>query len=134
MTGPFEIHIFVCTSGGTCPHQGAGAVHAYLKEAVAKAGLRGSVRVNNAGCLDQCGHGPNLVIYPENIWYSHVTVEEARTIFTEHILGGTPVESLRFRPPRPGGHKLPRNASGKPIQRCTLCRQGQATTHAYDGQ
>jgi (2Fe-2S) ferredoxin len=131
--GPFEIHVFVCTSGGTCPHQGSLAVHAYLKEAVARAGLRGKVRVNNAGCLDQCGHGPNLVLYPENIWYSHVTREEAEIIFTEHILGGRPVERFMFRPPALGGHKLARNVGGKPIQGCTLCRAGHATTYAYEG-
>ena len=132
--GPFEIHVFVCTSGGTCPHQGSLAVQAYLKEAVARAGLRGKVRVNNAGCLDQCGHGPNLVIYPENIWYSHVTREEAEIIFTEHILGGRPVERLMFRPPGQGGHKLARNASGRPIEPCSLCRAGHATTYAYEGE
>jgi len=130
--GPFKIHVFVCTGGGTCPHQGAVAIHVYLKEAVARAGLRGKVRVNNAGCLDQCGHGPNLVIYPENVWYSHVTREEAEVIFTEHILGGKPVERLRYRASGPGGHKLARGASGKPIQRCTLCRDGHATTYAYE--
>lgn len=27
--GPYAIHVFVCTSGGTCPHQGSVAVHAY---------------------------------------------------------------------------------------------------------
>ena len=127
---PFEIHIFVCTSGGTCPHQGSAGVHAYLKEAVAKAGLKGKVRVNNSGCLDQCGHGPNLVIYPENIWYSHITREEAEIIFREHILGGRPVERLFFRSPKPGGHKLPRNKDGKPIERCSVCRDGQVTTYA----
>ena len=131
--GPFEIHVFVCTTGGTCPHQGSVAVHAYLKEAVAKAGLKGKVRVNNSGCLDQCGHGPNLVIYPENVWYSHVTREEAEIIFNEHILGGRPVERLLFRSPTPGGHKLARNKDGKPMERCTLCRDGQATTFAYEG-
>lgn len=132
--GPFEIHVFVCTGGGTCPHQGSVAVHAYLKEADAKAGLRGRVRVNNAGCLDQCGHGPNLVVYPDNVWYSHITRAEAEVIFTEHILGGRPVEHLMFRPPRPGGDKLARNASGKPIQRCTICRDGHAITHACEGE
>lgn len=131
--GPFEIHVFVCTSGGTCPHQGSVAVHAYLKEAVAKAGLKGKVRVNNSGCLDQCGHGPNLVMYPENVWYSHVTREEAEVIFTEHILKGQPVERLRYHPPKPGGHKLARNKEGKAIERCTLCRLGHATTYAYEG-
>jgi (2Fe-2S) ferredoxin len=133
LEGVFEIHVFVCTSGGTCPHQGSVAVHAYLKEAVAKAGLKGKVRVNNAGCLDQCGHGPNLVIYPENVWYSHVTREEAELIFTEHVLGGRPVQRLRYHPPMPGGQKLTRNKEGKPIERCTLCRNGQATTYACEG-
>jgi (2Fe-2S) ferredoxin len=131
--GPFAVHVFVCTGGGTCPHQGAGSVHAYLKQAVATTGLKGKVRVNNSGCLDQCGHGPNLVIYPQNIWYSHVTREEAEAILTEHILGGRPVERLMFRAPKPGGHKLARNKNGKPVERCTLCRMGQATTHAYEG-
>jgi (2Fe-2S) ferredoxin len=131
--GPFEIHVFVCATEGTCPHQGALQVHAYLKEAVAKAGLKGKVRVNNAGCLDQCGHGPNLVIYPENVWYSHVTREEAEIIFTEHILRSRPVERLLFRPPKSGGHKLARKGDGKPVERCTVCRGGRATTHAYEG-
>jgi (2Fe-2S) ferredoxin len=128
--GPFEVHVFVCTTGGTCPHQGSLQVHAFLKEAVAKAGLKGRVRINHAGCLDQCGHGPNLVIYPEGIWYSHVTREEAESIFTQHILGGKPVEHLLFRPPKPGGHKLVRGRDGRPIEACTLCRGGRATTHA----
>jgi (2Fe-2S) ferredoxin len=130
--GPFEIHVFVCTSGGTCPHQGSIAVHAYLKEAVARAGLRGRVRVNNSGCLDQCGHGPTIVIYPENVWYSHVTREDAEVIFTEHIVGGKPVERFRFRAPKPGGHKLARNRDGRPVERCTLCREGLAPTYAYE--
>lgn len=130
---PFEIHIFVCTSGGTCPQQGALQVHAYLKEAVARAGLRGTVRVNNSGCLDQCGHGPNLVVYPENVWYSQVTREGAEVIFYEHILGGRPVERLLFRPPKAGGLKLARNKDGRPVESCTLCRGGQATTFAYEG-
>ncbi len=127
---PFAVHIFVCTGGGTCPKQGSLAVHAFLKEAVAKAGLKGKVRVNHAGCLDQCGHGPNLVVYPENVWYSHVTREEAEEIFTRHILGGQPVERLIYRPPTPGGNKLVRGSHGRPTEQCTLCRGGKAITHA----
>ena len=29
---PYAIHLFVCTSGGTCPHQGAAEVHAFLRK------------------------------------------------------------------------------------------------------
>ncbi len=131
---PFEIHIFVCTSGGTCPQQGSEAVHAFLKEAVLRAKLKGKVRVNHAGCLDQCGHGPMVVVYPENVWYSHVSVEDAQTIFAEHILGGRPVEHLQFRPPCPGANKLARDPEGRPIERCASCRGGRAETAAYAGK
>jgi (2Fe-2S) ferredoxin len=131
---PFEIHVFVCTSGGTCPHQGAAEVHAFFKEAVQRAKLKSKIRVNNAGCLDQCGHGPVVAIYPENVWYSHVSLEEAEAIFTQHILGGRPVEHLRFRAPGPGAHKLARHPDGRPIERCTLCRGGQAITAGYAGE
>ena len=119
---PFALHVFVCTGGGTCPQQGSSAVHAYLKGAVAQAGLRDKVRINQSGCLDQCGHGPMVVVYPDNVWYSHVSLDDAKLIFSEHILGGRPVEQLRFHAPAPGGHKLRRDAAGLPLERCTICR------------
>ncbi len=130
---PFATHVFVCTGGGTCPHQGSVAVHQALKEAVARANLNSRVRVNHAGCLDQCGHGPMVVIYPDNVWYSHVTVEEAQIIFSQHILGGRPVEELRFRVGEPGAHKLARDHEGKPIERCSHCRNGRANTAGFSG-
>lgn len=130
---PYAVHVFVCTSGGTCPHQGAAEVHAFFKEAVLRNRLKAKVRVNHAGCLDQCGHGPMVVIYPESVWYSHVSVEDAEVIFTEHILGGRPVEHLRFQPPHPGANKLARDPEGKPVERCTLCRGGRAVTAGYAG-
>ena len=131
---PYDVHVFVCTGGGTCPNQGAAEVHAFLKEAVLRAKLKTRVRVNHAGCLDQCGHGPVVVIYPENVWYSHVSVEDAEVIFTQHILAGRPVEHLRFRSPGPGAHKLARDRDGRPIERCPLCRSGQAVTAGYAGE
>ena len=131
---PFAMHVFVCTGGGTCPHQGSASVHAFLKEAVVRAGLKSRVRVNHAGCLDQCGHGPMVVIYPDNVWYSHVTVEEAKIIFSQHILEGRPVEELRFRVGELGAHKLVRDPGGQPTERCTHCRGGRADTAGYEGE
>ena len=125
---PFATLVFVCTGGGTCPHQGSAAVHAFMKEAVARAKLKSRVRVNHAGCLDQCGHGPMVVIYPDNVWYSHITVEEAQIIFSQHILGGSPVEGLRFRVGETGAHKLARDDAGRPTERCAHCRNGRAKT------
>jgi len=107
--GPFEKHVFVCTSGTRCPAGDVDSriVHARLKELVKQEKLGVSVRVNNSGCLDQCGHGPMIAVYPENVWYCAVRVEDADAIFQEHLVEGRPVERLRYHPAQPGPNKRP---------------------------
>lgn len=114
----FERHVFVCTSGKYCPAiDGDGlGVHARLKQLVAEAGLGGRVRVNHAGCLDQCGFGPMVVVYPENVWYWGVTPEDVPEIVRSHLVGGRPVARLIYRN-RPGKNKLPRDEQGHPVGR-----------------
>jgi (2Fe-2S) ferredoxin len=103
--GQYKHHIFVCTSGKTCPLDGSIHVHAVLKKAVAAAGMRGDVRVNNAGCMNQCGHGPMVVVYPEDIWYCQVDEEGARRIVDEHLMRGVIVDKYRYIAP-PGDNKI----------------------------
>jgi len=67
-----------------------------FKQKLAERGLRGKVRANQSGCLDQCEHGPNLVIYPEAVWYGGITLGDVEEIIESHILGGRPVERLRL--------------------------------------
>jgi (2Fe-2S) ferredoxin len=93
-------------------------VHAALKQQVAAAGLRDRVRVNHSGCMDQCGHGPMVVIYPETVWYAGVRPEDVEEIVREHLVGGRPVERLRYRN-RPGKNKLPRDDHNRAIGRPT---------------
>lgn len=113
--GPFERHLFVCTSGEYCPITDGDSkeIHRAFKAAVAEAGLRGKVRVNNSGCLDQCGHGPNAVVYPDNVWYSHLTLEDVPVIVEQHLKNGQPVERLMYHPPRKGANKLQRDDNHK---------------------
>ena len=102
--GQYERHVFVCTSGKTCSQQGGDAVHAELKRRVKEAGLKGRVRVNRAGCMNQCGHGPMVVVYPENVWYARVDLRGARRIADEHLRGGRVVREYRYVAP-PGDNK-----------------------------
>ena len=80
-------------------------VHSTLKKLAAAAGLKGNVRVNHSGCMNQCGHGPMVVVYPDDVWYAHVDEEGARRIVDEHLIGGDVVESYRYIAP-PGDNKL----------------------------
>jgi len=95
--GPFERHVFVCVSGGTCPSQGAEAVHAAMKSAAKDACGPAAVRVNKSGCLGQCGHGPVVCVYPENVWYAGVRPEDVPELVERHLVRGEPVERLLFR-------------------------------------
>ncbi len=99
---PYERHVFVCTGGKVCPTQGSEAVHALLKEGVFAAGAGDRVRVNKAGCFAQCGHGPMVVVHPENRWYAAVTAADAEEILRADLLGGATVERLLHAPAAPG--------------------------------
>jgi (2Fe-2S) ferredoxin len=69
-----------------------------MKSAAKKAGLKGRVRVNAAGCIDQCEHGVTVVVYPEQVWYGFVTMQDVSEIVESHLIHGKPVERLRLAP------------------------------------
>jgi (2Fe-2S) ferredoxin len=105
---PYERHVFVCVNErdardprGCCSAKAAAEVCARLKQLAHGARLRGRVRINKAGCLDQCARGVALVVYPEAVWYGRVTVADVDELFEEHVLNGRPVERLRLDSMRP---------------------------------
>ncbi|MHB1674261.1 MAG: (2Fe-2S) ferredoxin domain-containing protein [Acidobacteriaceae bacterium] len=97
----YRRHVFVCinqrepgSARPSCNANGKSQLHTQLKQAVDAAGLKGTVRVNKAGCLDQCEHGPNVVVYPEAVWYGHVSTADVAEIVASHLVAGQPVERL----------------------------------------
>jgi len=103
-TIPYKRHIFICTNRrdidnpkGSCANRGAEEICTAFKKAVAERGLRADMRANASGCLDQCAHGPTVVVYPEGIWYSVKTTAEVDEIVEEHLVNGRPVERLRMK-------------------------------------
>src|SRR5215471_11552565 len=105
--GQYECHVFVCTSGETCPTQGDTEKYVKaLRAGVQKAGKQVEVRINKTGCFSQCGNGPMIVVYPDDVWYAGVQESDLDEILTSHILGGRPVERLRYAPGVPGANKI----------------------------
>lgn len=100
---PFERHVFVCTNQrpadhprGSCEPSGGEALHKTFKQVLADRGLNRRIRANKSGCLDQCEHGPTVVVYPEAVWYGGVTADDVAEIVDRHLAGGEPVARLRL--------------------------------------
>lgn len=105
--GQYERHVFVCTSGETCPEQGDTEKFVkILRERAKQVGRPSDVRINKAGCFSQCGRGPMIVFYPDDVWYAGVQESDLEEIFTSHIVAGRPVERLRYAPGKPGANKV----------------------------
>ena len=88
----FQKHLFICNNKRTeddprssCSLRGSNDLIDYAKERIYELGLKEKVRVNKAGCLDACAHGPTMVIYPDDIWYSPKTKEDIEEIITSHV-------------------------------------------------
>ena len=101
---PFERHLFICCNQrppdhprGCCDPDASDALQKAFKKALAERGVS-RVRANKSGCLDQCERGPSVVVYPDNVWYGHVTEADVNEIVEEHIIGGRPVTRLLMFP------------------------------------
>ncbi|MBI2202560.1 MAG: Rieske 2Fe-2S domain-containing protein [Candidatus Rokubacteria bacterium] len=47
-----------------------------------------------------------IVVYPEDVWYAGVTETDLDEIIASHIIGGAPVERLRYAPGVSGANKI----------------------------
>lgn len=94
-----KYRVAVCTAAG-CLSSGAAAVKDALTNSVKEAGLSESVRVFGTGCLGLCDAGPlaQVEIQEEGhvctCLYSRLTAESATQVVNQHLLEGTPVQSL----------------------------------------
>jgi (2Fe-2S) ferredoxin len=114
----YRRHVFVCENErspenprGCCKSKGGIQVRARFKSELATRGLNKIVRANKAGCLDQCEHGITVCVYPEQVWYGGVTVDDVSEIIERHLIGGEYVERLMI----PEQQHLAGARSGSPL-------------------
>jgi NADP-reducing hydrogenase subunit HndC len=81
--------------GGTgCTASGSGKIQEALVSEIKKKGLEDEVKVVQTGCFGLCELGPIMIIYPGDVFYSRVTVDDIPEIVEEHLLKGRVVERL----------------------------------------
>ena len=92
---PFTYHVFICDQKKPegvpgCAAAGSGAVIELLRKEILVQGLIDEVQVTTCGSLGLCEHGPNMVVYPEGIWYCGVKIRDVAEIVQSHFRNGTP--------------------------------------------
>ena len=86
---PYRCHIFVCVNDRhgahkSCADGGGAQIRQALKERINQLQLlAGSIRVSQSGCFGLCSEGPNVLIYPQGIWYSGVRMDDIETIIAK---------------------------------------------------
>lgn len=95
----YPIHVFLCDQQKPegmpcCSARGSAAVIDEMRSQVARRGLLDRVQVTVCGSLGLCERGPNMVVYPEGVWYSGVQPGDVAEIVENHFVHGRPVERL----------------------------------------
>ena len=100
----YDKHIFVCENRrppghprGCCADKNSVKIRDLFKQRLKELGLNASMRANAAGCLDACAHGVTVVVYPEQIWYGGVTLNDVEEIIQEHLIKNQPVVRLKIK-------------------------------------
>ena len=96
---PFRYHVFICDQKKPegvpcCPARGSAATIEALRKEVAARGLLDEVQITTCGSLGVCERGPNLVVYPEGVWYSGVRAEDVPELVESHFVQGRVLERL----------------------------------------
>jgi (2Fe-2S) ferredoxin len=105
----YSRHIFMCTNvrpeghpRGSCSARateagGVEKLRAYMREKAKQLGIE-KIRCNASGCLDRCEFGPNMVIYPEGVWYRYESTQDIDEILETHVKNGGRVGRLMLQP------------------------------------
>jgi (2Fe-2S) ferredoxin/precorrin-6B methylase 2 len=96
---PFRYHVYICDQKKPegvpcCPARGSAETLEALRRQVAARGLIDAVQITTCGSLGVCERGPNLVVYPEGVWYSGVRPEDVPELVESHFVQGRPVDRL----------------------------------------
>lgn len=94
----YKKEILIC--GGTgCKSAQSNLIKSNLEEELKKLNLENEIYVSITGCFGFCEKGPIVKITPDDVFYVHVTPDDAEEIVNEHIVNGNVIERLLYEEP-----------------------------------
>jgi len=92
----YRANLLLCAGTG-CVATGTPKVRDALKAELEKQGLADEIKIVLTGCNGFCAEGPVMLVYPDEIFYQKLTIEEIPKLVEEHFLKGRPYEKLMFK-------------------------------------
>lgn len=85
---PYQKILFVCINRRApneicCAHRDSEAIASQLKERIKAMGLSRMIRVSKSGCQDLCAKGPNVMVFPDFVWYQAVRTDDCERIISD---------------------------------------------------
>ena len=99
----YKKHILVCT-GPRCAPESAPSLYQGLKDKLKELKLHeGPNRIlkSQCHCFGICAGGPIVAVYPEGVWYHHVTPELMDKLIRENLAAGRSVDENLLYPKKP---------------------------------
>ena len=91
-------HVFVCVNCRDSERKSCGDKGLQIRTKLVMLSKEDKhVRINKSGCLDMCEKGPIILIYPENIWYKEVAIEDCDEIHLKSIKSSEVVSRLEIK-------------------------------------
>lgn len=84
---PYKCHLFVCVKTRddgrkSCGNNNSPELRTVLKQEIKDRGWKDVVRVCESSCLGVCAAGPNIMVYPQKIWFSAVSTDDIPQILS----------------------------------------------------
>ena len=86
----------LCCAGTGCTASNSAGIAEEFERVLKNYGLEDEVKVVRTGCFGLCQKGPIVAVYPDKVFYSHVTVEDVEKIVSEHLYKGRVVKELEL--------------------------------------
>ncbi|PKN80971.1 MAG: NADH-quinone oxidoreductase subunit F [Candidatus Cloacimonetes bacterium HGW-Cloacimonetes-1] len=91
-----RIDLLICCGSG-CVSAGALKIKERFHAVLTEKGMTNEINIIETGCMGPCDYGPVMVIYPEGVFYKHVSVDDVSEIVEEHFIKGRPVKRLMMQ-------------------------------------
>jgi sirohydrochlorin cobaltochelatase len=90
---PMQKHVLVC-GNVDCADKGSLPLIENLRREIKARDCQKKYAVTKTSCMGRCGEGPNVIVYPDGIFYRDVTPNDAEELVEEHFVNDRLVSRL----------------------------------------